>query len=231
MKKFDIILSDMDDTLFDYKTAAHHAFRETLSCYGLDYSEEREKLYQSVNQGLWHRLELGEVTREQLQTERFLTFFSALGKTVDPAEANAFYMSVLAKGSYLLPGAEDFCKKVSAQHPIYFITNGFSVSQHRRLEGSAVAPYISGMFVSEELGVQKPRREYFEAVLSALKITDRKRCIVLGDSLSSDVLGANNAGIPCCWLNPQHKPNPGPAVCDYEIGALPEFYPVIGMEE
>lgn len=230
MAEFDIILADMDDTLFDYKTAAYHAFRETLSRYGFTYSRELEERYQTINQGLWHRLELGEVTREQLQSERFLKFFASLGKAVDPVKVNEFYMSILAEGNYLLPGAEEFCKKVSAQRPIYFITNGFSVSQHRRLETSAVSPYICGIFVSEELGFQKPRREFFEAVLGALKVTDRKRCIVLGDSLSSDILGANNAEIPCCWFNPQHKNNPGPAVCDFEISSLQEFYPVIGIE-
>lgn len=231
MAQFDILLADMDDTIFDYKTASHRALKETLQHYGIPYRRELEEYYQKINHALWRRLELGEVTKNQLQTERFLDFFDFLGRKEDPEEVNEVYMSILAKGSDLLPGAEEFCKKVSAQKEIYFITNGFSISQHSRLEHSAVAPYIREMFVSEELGAQKPHRDYFDLVLYRLGITQRSRCIVLGDSLTSDILGANHAGLACCWFNPQHKENPGPAICDYEIDALEQFYPIIGIKE
>lgn len=206
MPKFDIILMDADDTLLDYPADSHAAFANALHCFGREWSRELEDLYQSFNQAAWRRLERGELTKEELEILRFEQLFAALGIEGDPAEFNRIYMDGLANGGRLLPGALELCRALSPQAKLFIITNGTARTQRGRFARCGLLPYLQKLYISDEIGYQKPHREFFDFVLQDIRreqgAFDPARVLVYGDSLTSDMQGGINAGLKTCWYAP-----------------------------
>ena len=191
--KYDVILLDADETLFDYRRAAREALAGTCAAFGVPFNEEVHARYHAINDALWRLYEQGGTTQEALRVGRFERLAAALGASFDPAAFNAAYTAALGEGAYLREGALELCRALSGKRPLYIATNGLVATQKRRLEKSPLRPLISDMFISEEIGFQKPRKEYFDAVLAAAGNPDPSRVILLGDSLTSDMAGGRNA--------------------------------------
>lgn len=226
--RYTTLLFDADGTLFDYQKASWEALRCTLEQFSLPFSQELFTLYQEKNQALWDLYELGEVTKEQLEIRRFVHFFEAAGMTgALPAEVNEAYIGYLGQGAFLLPGALELIDSLKGSFGLYLVTNGLKRVQYRRLESSPLVHAFDGVFVSEETGYQKPQKGYFDYVFARIPEQDRAQMLIIGDSLSSDIRGGNNAGIDTCWLNPSGSENTNGAVCTYEIGRLEELYEIL----
>ena len=172
-------------------------------------------------------MERGECTKEELQLGRFREFFAALGISFDPAEFNRMYMEELGNGTYLLPHAEEACRELAKTCILYIVTNGVSRTQRRRIGGSALNGLFREIFVSEDAGVPKPEAGYFEYVFSHLGEVDRKNILLVGDSLSSDMKGAENAGLDSCWFNPQSAPLPEHPHITFTIRDLRELPTIV----
>lgn len=138
----------------------------------------------------------------------------------DPALMNRYYMEQLSRHADLLEEAEEICNILYKKYKLYIITNGSSLTQHGRFAICPLTPLFQNIFISEDMGVKKPQKAYFDAVAAAIPGFDPQRALVIGDSLSSDILGANHAGWDCCWYNPQALPNFSDAHCTYEIRRL-----------
>lgn len=231
MANFDWILFDADNTLFDFDKAQEHALKTaisgTLQNYHMTYSDEILQKYAAINHDLWNKFELGSVTKDRLQIKRFEDLFNVLEVEEDAVRFNAQYMAALSEGTFLLDSAKELCETLSRSCKLALVTNGVSKTQHKRFENSEVKEYFVDIFVSEDTGFQKPKKEYFDYVLEHTGITDKERVLIVGDSLSSDIKGGNNAGIPSCWFNPHMLPNNSDAVCDYEVHKLNEVIPIV----
>lgn len=212
MPRYDIVLLDADNTLFDFDAAELQALRQTLERYGHSPTRETETLYLRINRTLWAAFDRGEVTQEVLVVERFRRLLTALGGEQDPTGMNRDYLAALARCSILLPGAEDFCHTlVQSGCRLALATNGVASVQWGRLKASPLSPLLEAVFISEELGAQKPQPVFFDRVFAALNVTDRSRSAIVGDGLRSDILGGRNAGIDTIWYNPRGLPG-DPAV-------------------
>ncbi len=227
MSRYPYLLFDADNTLFDFEAANHNAFAKVCEYCGLAYREELYEFYESINRPLWHQLDLGEVTKDFLVVERFRRFLAQKGIDRDPAECNRIQLSGLGSSTALLPHALEVIEKLSRTHKLYIVTNAVASVQRSRLAASAIAPYITAAFISEEAGAAKPSRAYFDYVFSHIDGITADNCLVIGDSLSSDIKGANNAGLPCCWYNLKNEPRPDDLTIDYEIGDLRELYDIV----
>lgn len=222
--KYDVILLDADETLFDYRRAAREALAGTCAAFGVPFNEEVHARYHAINDALWRLYEQGGTTQEALRVGRFERLAAALGASFDPANFNAAYTAALGEGAYLREGALELCQALFGKRPLYIATNGLVATQKRRLEKSPLRPLISDMFISEEIGFQKPRKEYFDAVLAAVGNPAPSRVILLGDSLTSDMAGGRNAGVATCWLAPEDAVDT--VGCDYRVSVLPDFIPI-----
>lgn len=230
MKKYTTLLFDADDTLLDFRKDEKQALVKALTHYGVPITEENIKIYSDINQGMWKQLERGEITKPELKRTRFKKFFEAIGFECDeePLTVNEHYLSLLGEGGNTLEGAVDTVKKLYEDgYELYIITNGIAATQAKRLTRSGLLPYINEVFVSETIGYQKPRKEYFDAVLDNIKEKDKEKILVIGDSLTSDIQGAMNAGLPCCWLNRYGKELPDEYKVDYVIEDVREVFGVI----
>ena len=226
MARYTRVFLDADDTLLDFGASEHEALHEAMALFGLPFPEEAERYYRSVNAALWKRYEQGGITQDALCVERFRLLLTRLGKDPEAAERlNDAYAGALSRSSILLPGALAFCRRASERFPLYILTNGVSFIQERRIGLSPIAPYLSGVFISQRMGYQKPRREFFEAVFGALGMTDadRRQAVMIGDSLSSDVLGGSRAGMKTVWCNVRGRPARADIVPDREIHDLREL--------
>ena len=227
MSRYTHLLFDADDTLFDFGAANRNAFSKVCQYCGLTYTQELFELYESINQPLWRQLDQGLVTKEFLVVERFRRFLGELGIQRDPVECNRIQLTHLGQSAVLFPHALEVVRTLAQTHKLYIVTNAVASVQRSRLAGSEIAPYITAAFISEEAGAAKPSRAYFDYVLSRIDGITAENCLVIGDSLSSDIKGANNAGLPCCWYNPNNKPRGEDLRIDHEIRDLRELYHIV----
>lgn len=221
------LLFDVDNTLFDFDQAERNAHLLLCRTYGLAFSEEGYQLYHKCNADLWRDFDRGLCTKEYLLVERFRRYLAITGERADPEALNRDHLRALGEGAMLLPGAEELCRVLSRDHRLYLLTNAVASVQKARFANSAIAPYFQGAFISEEVGVGKPDPAYFDYVFHAVPGLARDNALVIGDSLTSDIQGANNAGLPCCWFNPKGQPRPQGLRIDYEIRALEELYAIV----
>jgi YjjG family noncanonical pyrimidine nucleotidase len=217
------MLLDADGTLFDYDKAEHHALRDTLQLYGLEFSEKALRQYRQINRELWTQIERGEVSIGFVQLKRFARFFEAMKFRCDPGEFNSLYIKQLEKSAFLLDDAEMILSELHKNCALYIVTNGIASVQRGRLSHSGLLPYISGIFISEEIGFSKPHRYFFENVFAQIGDIPRGSILLVGDSLSADISGGHASGIDTCWYNPKRASDKGSLRPTYEIGSLIEL--------
>lgn len=216
----EFLLLDLDDTILDFHMQESVAIRKTLSGAGVEPTEENCALYSKINLRYWKMLELGEVTREELTWRRFAELFETLGATADPKETAEKYMDHLSEGHYFLPGAEEAVKSLSKKYKLYMASNGTAKVQAGRLKSANISHYFQDIFVSQEMGVNKPDKLYFDRCAERIPGYDPRKSMIVGDSLTSDIQGGINAGMQTVWVNPGHKPHPAHITPDYQIEAL-----------
>ena len=221
MYKF--LLLDLDDTILDFHKAEYFALRKTLEHFGLDPSDEVCARYSVINQAHWEALERKEMTREQVLVGRYEVLFAEYGIAADAAACAAFYADALSQGHYFLPGAEEALQELSAKYPLYLVSNGTASVQYGRLQSAGIGKYFKAIFISQEVGVNKPDKLFFDRCFEKIPGFDPKQAIIVGDSLTSDILGGKNAGIATCWVNPKGKPARPDIQPDYEIASLTQL--------
>ncbi len=209
MKHYTTLLMDADETLLDFCRSEGFALNDTLSRYGIAMTDAIQETYHEINRLLWQQLERGEIVRERLKVQRFEELFATIGANdIDAAVFNAQYMQTLGTRGFVLDGAVELVRDLSKTYRLCIITNGTASVQHTRLADSGLLPYIHRVFISQEIGADKPSPAFFEAVLSALDHPDRSELLVIGDSLTSDIRGGILSGIDTCWYAPSGQQAP-----------------------
>ena len=221
MPRYDYVLFDADNTLYDFDRAEDRALALTLEHYGFPDTPEIRARYSAGNRALWAAFDRREVTKDFLLVERFAAFQRQMGTDHDSAEMNLYYLTRLSEGAFLLPGAEELCRALAPHCTLAIITNGVTLAQTGRFSRSPLRDVIPHLFISEQLGTQKPDPAFFDAVLSALAVPDRSRAVVVGDSLTADIQGAVNSGLDSVWYNPKglpipDTPRPTLTACSYQ---------------
>jgi len=199
------IFFDLDDTLLDFRRAEAESLRRTLPAFGVDPAPAILERYHEINAAQWRLLEEGALTREQVLLRRYELLFAELEMDCDPAAVCGLYERNLAFGHWFIPGAEELLETLAPRYDLYLATNGTAAVQHARLDSAGIRRYFKGVFISEEVGADKPSPEYFCRCMDAIPGFDPAAAIVVGDSLTSDIRGGQNAGIRTCWFNPKGK--------------------------
>jgi len=200
------LLFDVDDTLLDFQDTENQALQKLFAAQGIQMTDTLKQTYQTLNHGLWQDFEKGKLTREQVTNERFGLFFATLGKTVDSAALEQQYRGFLNQGHKLLGKSDQVLAQLVPDFDAYVVTNGVSKTQYQRLKDAKLMSFFKDIFVSEDTGYQKPMKEFFDYVFARIPNVKKHETVIIGDSLSSDILGGQLAGIDTIWLNP-HKKN------------------------
>lgn len=223
------ILWDVDGTLLNFEAAEKAAIRALFQEFGFGVcTDEMLKRYSQINKIYWERLEWKEVTRQEVLEGRFLDFFAEEGLDVSAApEFNECYQTSLGDTIVFYDDSYEIVKSLRGKVKQYVVSNGTITAQTKKLRVSGLGELMDGIFLSEQLGVEKPDVHFFEQVFAQTGLTDKTQIMIVGDSLSSDILGGNNAGIITCWYNPEHKQSKNSVRIDYEITDLHEIYNLI----
>lgn len=216
------VLFDLDDTLFDFHKAEKIALTKTLVHFGIDPTEETLALYSTINAAHWKRLELGEISREEVKVGRYRELFKTIGVECDPVKATAYYESMLAIGHYFMPGAPELLEELYRKYRLYIVSNGTAKVQEGRIGSSVIAKYMDGIFISQILGANKPDKQFFDICFAEIPDFSLSETVIIGDSLSSDIKGGINAGITTVWFNPKRIENDNNIKPDYTIKELSE---------
>lgn len=216
------VLFDLDDTLFDFHKAEKIALTKTLVHFGIDPTEETLALYSTINVAHWKRLELGEISREEVKVGRYRELFKTIGVECDPVKATAYYESMLAIGHYFMPGAPELLEDLYRKYRLYIVSNGTAKVQEGRIGSSGIAKYMDGIFISQILGANKPDKQFFDICFAEIPDFSLSETVIIGDSLSSDIKGGINAGITTVWFNPKGIENDNDIKPDYTIKELSE---------
>ena len=213
------ILLDFDNTLMDFTESERRALSDTfVKTYGRELCAEETTAYNRINDGYWKRLERKEVTREELKVGRFRDFLLHLGlPQEDAATVNERYMNTLAETVVEYPESFAACRELAKHYELYIVSNGTAYIQHARMAKASFRSFFKGVFISEEVGVNKPAPEFFEPIAKATGDSDRSHYLMVGDSMSSDIRFGKNVGIDTCYVGT------GVNDADYSVSGIGEL--------
>ena len=217
------VLLDLDDTLIDFHRADAEAIRHTLAEIGIPPTDDTVALYSKINRSCWAKLETGEYTRDEVLHKRFDMLFETLGVTGDAHKTQKLYEYRLSLGAYYLDGAEALLDTLFGNYRLYLATNGIVNVQARRIKDSGIGKYFDNIFVSERIGYNKPDKRFFDCTFSEIDDFSHDETVIIGDTLTSDILGGINAGIKTVYFNPKGRKNDTGITPDYEISSLDEL--------
>ena len=219
MKKYTTLYFDLDNTLLDFTAAEYVAIRKLFALHNLPVDDEKIAKYSSINHVWWQRFEKGEIKKEEIYSGRFreyLEFYNLVGDATKMADD---YFAFLSEGYFLVPGADKALEYIKSKgYTVCITTNGMSRTQYKRIDNCSIKQFFDYIFVSEDAGHQKPEVEYFDYVMQNTPEKDKSKILVIGDSMSSDILGGINFGVDTCWLNP--KGDSGAYKSTYEIANI-----------
>ena len=221
------LLWDIDGTLLDFNAAERIGIRKSFDRFGLGpCTDEMLAAYSVINTKHWERLERCECTKHETMVQRFVEFFDRYGIDADAESFNDYYQRVLPETIVFRPNAWETVQALQKTYRQYCITNGNLPVQRKKLRDSGLDNVFQRSFISDEVGCEKPSPTFFRIVLDQIGCRPEE-AFVIGDSLTSDIRGANNANIPCCWYNPTGKPATGNVKIDYEIRDLSELISIL----
>ena len=222
------LLFDIDGTIFDFDICEKNALTEAFEEHSIVFSEEMIEDYHKINQSLWEKHNKGLITREKLSVDRFETLFEKYNINAEPYGFSLTYRKYLNTFWAFIEGAKELLDDLKNRYELYAVTNGVAITQHMRINDSGLDKIFKDIFISEEIGVQKPEKAFFDYCFERIENFDKNEAIIIGDSLSSDIKGGNNAGIKTCWFNRDFSKITEEVHIDYEISKLSQIYEVLG---
>ncbi len=201
VQRYTTLLFDADNTLLNFTLDERRAIEATCKAFDIPFSEEVGLLYSAINDALWKQLEKGEVTRDEIKIRRFERFLAETGSDAGTESVALRYMQELSLGGALIDGVKTAIELLAGHYDLYIVTNGTAWIQKKRLSSSGIEKYFSAAFISEEVGASKPDKAYFNYVFDRIPEKDRGKICIIGDSLTSDIIGGINAGIDTCYLS------------------------------
>ena len=223
----DLILWDIDGTLMDFKASEKKAIKAAFADFVIDIKEEEIALYSEINDKCWKMYEKGEIERKDVFTRRFYELFEITHFSCDVEKLNDTYLTYLGEKYVLYPDTLPVLSSLKGKVRQYIVTNGHVKPQTMKIKDSGLIDIVDGVFISDAIGCPKPEKGYFDYCFRKIGNVDKAKTIIIGDSLSSDMLGGNNAGIITCWFNPGRAENKTSAKIDYEIKSITEIYKIL----
>ena len=230
MNRFTTILWDVDGTLLDFPYSQRYAITKCFRTAGHEITGEQIERYSQINNVFWKRYELGEITKAELLSGRFVQLFEEYGiEDIDLPVFLAEYQEALGSVFSHVDDSLTICKTLAEHVHQYVVTNGVASTQRNKLKLSGLLEPMEEVFISEEIGVPKPSREFFDYCLDHIAEKDLSKILIVGDSLSSDIKGGVQAGIVTCWYRPEGAENDTDLQPDYEISDLHMIYDILGV--
>lgn len=222
--KYDILLCDADDTVLDFQRAMRTSIIAAARSVDIQADDEMiVKEFGEASHIVWRKLEDGQIGRGELDTLRFTMLKERLKEQFDAQKMIEAFFDSLEKTRFVLDGAPEFLSAVRKRGiKVYILTNGLAWVAHERLK--ALEGYIDGAFISEEMGYNKPDPRLFDCVFDALGGINKRKTLMFGDSVNSDIVGGINSGIDTCLFDPSGCKQSG---ADYSVRTYDEVLEIL----
>ncbi len=217
------VFLDVDNTLMDFNECAHLAMKKTFLEAGIPYREDMFPVFIKTNDELWHEIEKGTLTRDELHQIRWVRVFSRLGIDYDGVAFEKMFLRHLETTPALIPGALELLEYLSKKYTLCLASNASYKPQTKRLAHSGILPFVQHVFISEIMGVSKPKKGFFDICFSEIPDAKPEESIMIGDSLHADIGGAAEYGMKTCWFNFYNQPVPEGLSADYVVSSLDEI--------
>ena len=223
---FKVIFIDIDDTLLDFDAYVQQAMEQGFRHFGLKaYEPWMFGVFERINNALWDKIEKGTLDFDGLAKIRFQKIFDTLGIDFNGEEFEKYFRAKIWDSAVEVAGAKDMVRYLSDKYILCVASNGPYEQQLHRVEISGMARYFRHFFISEKLGVSKPEKAFFQKSLATLNAgrTDAilpQECVIIGDSLRSDIQGGQSAGMKTVWFNRRGVENHSAFTPDFEIHTL-----------
>jgi len=229
MAKYKVLIFDADGTLFDFEKSEFYALKKSFEKFNLLFDEDIHlKYYKKLNFEIWSEFEDGRISAEELKRERFKRYNERFNFEIDPVLFSDAYLGYLSDAAFLLDGAEELLTKLSTKFEMILLTNGLTKVQNKRFEKAKMRKFFKKIIISEEVGFKKPQKEIFELALNNIKYDNKNNILMIGDNLSSDILGGINFGVDTCWYNPQNKDGSNEIIPTFRATTFAELLEIIG---
>lgn len=229
--RFPVVVFDFDHTLFDFEASKRIAFQAVVEATGIPQRPDHLTTFAAGEKPLWRELEQGSRTLDSLNDARFAALVAHSDIDGDPAAMGEQYLLELGRNGDLLPGARGLLDALHGQCRMAMASNGYDVVQQARLDNFDLRKYFDVVVVSSVVGHAKPDVRFFDWLFDALthdgerpEVTDT---LMVGDSLTSDMAGALNYGMPTCWFNPTVSPLPDTHPVDWVVHDLAEVLTIV----
>lgn len=215
------VLIDIDNTLLDFNKSSKECIRQAFSEQNLPFNDTTFPTFKTINDGLWLRIEKGELDRVGLHKIRFNLVLDALGLKGDGPIIEKRFREILFDTAIAVDGARETLKYLASKYKVYAASNAIYLQQINRLTKTGMIEYLSGLFISEKLGVSKPTKEFFDICMAGAN-AKIEETIMIGDSISADIIGAKKYGLKTVWYNHNGEPKEVGEISDYVINNLVE---------
>lgn len=227
---YKFLLFDLDHTLLDFAQAEEVALTQLLESMQVEDIQVFKDYYRPMNQAMWKDLEKGLIKKQDLINTRFSRAFAHFGRQVDGREMAERYQEFLGQQGQIVAGADQLLQELTDRgYQIYAATNGVTYIQTHRLLNSPIQTYFTDVFISEQMGTQKPAADFFEKIAEQIGSSDKTSFLMIGDSLTADIQGANNAGIDSIWYNPEKLANTSSARPTYIVSTYLELLDLLAQ--
>jgi putative hydrolase of the HAD superfamily len=186
------VLFDIDDTLFDTTTLAKMARVNAVKAM-----VESGLPIHDVQRGYKPLVKIVEEYGANYD-QHFDRLLEVFGHKQDPkviaAGIVAYHDTKLA---YLKPDPDVIPTLIALRDKgckIGIVSNGRSVKQWEKIIRLGLQHFFHKVVISEEVGVEKPESKIFDIALKKLHV-NADEAVYVGDTLETDVFGANKAGL------------------------------------
>lgn len=221
--RYDVVLFDLDHTLLDSDASMRGAYETTMHSVGIADADAVYPTFDRINQALWRRVEAHELSPNEVRVRRFEELLVELGIDGDAEVMAKTFVKGLVDCGELYDGAVELLEDLAGRARLGMVTNGIGKVQRGRIDRLGLAGYFDVVTISGEVGTNKPGREIFDMTLDAMNAPDRRRCVMIGDNLGSDILGGINADVDTIWFNPDGREATDEITPTAEVRSLPEI--------
>lgn len=221
------VLIDIDNTILDFDKCADSAIKQCAEHFRITLPGNYYDVFSECNDKLWHLLEEGIITKQDIYDRRWVEIFNRLGITADGKAFDDMFREIIRDIAIPVEGAGELLRYLSEKYPVYCASNASRERQEHRIRKSGFDKFISGIFTSEDIGFQKPAKEFFFACTNALYPVKPSEIVMIGDSVNADIIGAKAFGLKAIWFNKKNEEYESYNFTDFNVHTLKEIEDII----
>ena len=245
--RYKAIFIDIDDTLLDYVPCCREAFDEAMKVLSTEYGiqstdqitqDQLFELFFGISGRLFSEAKRGLHTIAEVMELYPREFVERMSELADDRVRNLemeqrtdtfkhAFRAAWGETHTLVDGAKECLEALQHKgYRLFAASNSFGHLQRSRLERAGILDYFENTYISMDIGYDKPDIRFYEHALRACGLAANE-VLMVGDSMTTDIVGAKKAGLGTCFFNRRPEEKSAEKVADYEIRSLSELLAIL----